>query len=143
MPIYCSYAVRNLQVGSSHVYSPTIKGCHLDLGDQMNCNVFVNIPNKAEAPTRFSQRIADDLGFFDLAILLKVLLEALVGQLVVQATYEHLVFDSRVDSVAQLGQLLVMTRLIKIVFSSLLLVSRFFLASTCILALLVLRLLTI
>lgn len=56
---------------------------HLHSRNEQAGDLLVEVAHKAKSSTGFSQWIANDLIFFDLAELLEMLLEALISEIVV------------------------------------------------------------
>jgi hypothetical protein len=83
LSIDLSNSIWHFKISSAHVYSSTVDFSDLNLSDQLLSNLLVKVPYKSEAPTRFSERISNDLTLFDFAKLLKVAPKTLVSEIVV------------------------------------------------------------
>jgi hypothetical protein len=78
LSIYLGYSIGNFKISGTHVYSSTIDFSDLNLSNQLLSNLLIDIPYKAKAPTRLSERISNDLTLFYLAKLLKMAPKTLV-----------------------------------------------------------------
>ena len=76
-------AIRHLQICCAHIRSPTVDMTHLHPSNEQAGDFLVIVTHKAKSSTSFSQWIANDLIFFDLAELLEMLFKALISEIVV------------------------------------------------------------
>ena len=86
--------IRILGLSVSQVYLSSRYLCVLHLLNQTPCHVGVVVSYKTEAAAGSCQRIAHNLGFFYLTVLLKMALKIVVRQLIVQAANEDFVLHA-------------------------------------------------
>jgi len=122
LPINLSNAIRHFQISCSHIYSSPIDLGHLNLRDQLQSNFFIIKSYKAKSSTGFSDRISNDLSFFNISILCKMFFEIGIRQLIIKSSHKHFILNRVVHMIFELVQFPIMSCLIKVVRSFYLLI---------------------